>query len=78
LAALACAAGTPASSSNDYQGAKSTAASGGSRNPTKSPAVVSRKWEYSRRWAESIGVERLRDPPTEWSRQFEALGLNPE
>jgi len=21
-----------------------------------------------------IGVERLRDPPTEWSRQFEALG----
>jgi site-specific DNA recombinase len=25
-----------------------------------------------------IGVDRLRDPPTEWSRQFEALGLNPE
>src|SRR5258707_12622350 len=25
-----------------------------------------------------IGVERLRDPPTEWSRQFEPLGLNPE
>src|SRR5712675_2002466 len=25
-----------------------------------------------------IGVERLRDPPTEWTRQFEALGLNPE
>jgi site-specific DNA recombinase len=25
-----------------------------------------------------IGAERLRDPPTEWSRQFEALGLNPE
>ncbi len=25
-----------------------------------------------------IGVERLRDPPTEWSRQFEALGLNPK
>jgi site-specific DNA recombinase len=24
------------------------------------------------------GVERLRDPPTEWSQQFEALGLNPE
>jgi len=22
-----------------------------------------------------IGVERLRDPPTEWSQQFEALGL---
>jgi site-specific DNA recombinase len=25
-----------------------------------------------------IGIERLRDPPTEWGRQFEALGLNPE
>ena len=25
-----------------------------------------------------IGVERLRDSPTEWGRQFEALGLNPE
>jgi site-specific DNA recombinase len=25
-----------------------------------------------------IGIERLRDPPTEWSRQFEALGLIPE
>ena len=25
-----------------------------------------------------IGVERLRDPPTEWSRQVDALGLNPE
>jgi site-specific DNA recombinase len=25
-----------------------------------------------------IGVERLRDLPTEWSGQFEALGLNPE
>jgi site-specific DNA recombinase len=25
-----------------------------------------------------VGIERLRDPPTEWSRQFEALGLNPE
>jgi site-specific DNA recombinase len=25
-----------------------------------------------------IGVELLRDPPTGWSRQFEALGLNPE
>jgi site-specific DNA recombinase len=24
-----------------------------------------------------IGVERLRDAPTEWNRQFEALGLNP-
>src|SRR6202011_3361884 len=25
-----------------------------------------------------IGVERLRVPPAEWSRQFEALGLNPQ
>ena len=25
-----------------------------------------------------IGIERLRDPPTEWGSQFEALGLNPE
>jgi site-specific DNA recombinase len=25
-----------------------------------------------------VGIERLRDPTTEWSRQFEALGLNPE
>jgi site-specific DNA recombinase len=25
-----------------------------------------------------IGVERLRDPPAEWSRQFEALGLSSE
>jgi hypothetical protein len=25
-----------------------------------------------------VGIERLRDPPTEWSRQFEALGLNPK
>jgi site-specific DNA recombinase len=25
-----------------------------------------------------IGVERLRDPLAEWSRQFEALGLSPE
>lgn len=25
-----------------------------------------------------IGVERLRDPPTQWSQQFEALGLNLE
>jgi hypothetical protein len=25
-----------------------------------------------------IGIERLRDPPTEWSAQFEALGLNPK
>jgi len=25
-----------------------------------------------------IGIERLRDPPPELSRQFKALGLNPE
>jgi site-specific DNA recombinase len=25
-----------------------------------------------------VGIERLRDPPTEWSRQFDVLGLNPE
>jgi site-specific DNA recombinase len=25
-----------------------------------------------------VGIERLRDAPTEWSGQFEALGLNPE
>jgi site-specific DNA recombinase len=25
-----------------------------------------------------IGVERLRDAPAEWSRQFEVLGLNPQ
>jgi site-specific DNA recombinase len=25
-----------------------------------------------------IGIERLRDLPSEWSRQFEVLGLNPE
>jgi hypothetical protein len=25
-----------------------------------------------------VGIERLRDLPTEWSQQFEALGLKPE
>ena len=25
-----------------------------------------------------LGVERLRDAPAEWSRQFETLGLNPQ
>jgi hypothetical protein len=25
-----------------------------------------------------IGIERLRDPPAERSKQYEALGLNPE
>jgi hypothetical protein len=28
--------------------------------------------------ARGIGVERLRDPPIEWSQQVEALGLSPE
>jgi hypothetical protein len=27
---------------------------------------------------EGIGVERLRDAPAEWSREFEGLGLNPQ
>jgi hypothetical protein len=31
-----------------------------------------------RRLPRGIGIERLRDLPTEWSRQFEVLGLNPE
>jgi hypothetical protein len=30
------------------------------------------------RLPQGIGIERLRDLPTEWSQQFEALGLNPE
>jgi site-specific DNA recombinase len=30
------------------------------------------------RLSRGIGVERLRDAPAEWSRQFEALGLNPQ
>jgi site-specific DNA recombinase len=25
-----------------------------------------------------VGIDRLRDPPAEESRQFEALGINPE
>jgi hypothetical protein len=33
---------------------------------------------YRRSPARGIGVERLRDLPAESSRQFEALGLNPE
>jgi site-specific DNA recombinase len=33
---------------------------------------------HTNRLPRGIGIERLRDPPTEWSRQFEALGLNPE
>jgi site-specific DNA recombinase len=27
---------------------------------------------------EGINIERLRDAPAEWSRQFEAFGLNPQ
>ena len=27
---------------------------------------------------DGIGVERLREAPAEWSRQFETLGLNPQ
>ena len=30
------------------------------------------------RFPRGIGVERLRDAPAEWSRQFETLGLNPQ
>jgi len=30
------------------------------------------------RLSRGIGIERLLDPPTEWNRQFKALGLNPE
>ena len=38
------------------------------------PALVTAAVEG--RFPRGIGVERLRDPPTEWSRQFEALDLN--
>jgi hypothetical protein len=37
--------------------------------------LVKAAWEG--RLPRGVGVERLRDSPTEWSRQFEALGLNP-
>jgi site-specific DNA recombinase len=30
------------------------------------------------RLARGINIERLRDAPAEWSKQFEALGLNPQ
>jgi hypothetical protein len=30
------------------------------------------------RLSRGIGVERLREAPAEWSRQFETLGLNPQ
>jgi hypothetical protein len=41
-------------------------------------AIVSQRYTWAYRLPRGIGVERLRDPPTEWGRQFEALGLNPE
>ena len=40
--------------------------------------VVRFLFEVEGRLPRGLGIERLRDPPTEWSRQFEALGLNPE
>jgi site-specific DNA recombinase len=50
-------------------------------NMTISPAFLAPnlvKAAVEGRLPRGIGIERLRDPPTEWSRQFEALGLNPE
>src|SRR3982075_2136850 len=41
-------------------------------------APDSRQSGCRRRLLRGIGVERLRDAPPEWSRQFEALGLNPQ
>ena len=38
----------------------------------------SRGSEGKGRLPRGIGIERLRDPRAEWSRQFESLGLNPE
>ena len=40
------------------------------------PALV--KAAVEGRLPRGIGIERLRDLPTEWARQFEALGLNPQ
>ena len=40
------------------------------------PALV--KAAAEGRLPRGIGIERLRDPPAEWGRQFEALGLNPQ
>ena len=40
------------------------------------PALV--KAAVEGRLPRGIGVERLRDAPAEWSRQFETLGLNPQ
>ena len=33
---------------------------------------------FEGRLPRGINIERLRDAPAEWSRQFEALGLNPQ
>lgn len=41
-----------------------------------SPKLV--KAAVEGRLPRGVGIERLRDPPAEWSRQFEALGLHPE
>jgi len=40
------------------------------------PALV--KAAVEGRLPRGIGIERLRDAPAEWSRQFETLGLNPQ
>ena len=40
------------------------------------PALV--KAAVEGRLPRGINIERLRDPPTEWAKQFEALGLNPQ
>ena len=41
------------------------------------PGTGPRQAAVEGRLPRGIGVERLRDAPAEWSRQFEALGLNP-
>src|ERR1017187_6022190 len=53
---------------------------------TRSLADLASHWRFSHRiraavegrLPRGIGVERLRDAPAEWSRQFEAIGLNPQ
>jgi hypothetical protein len=42
------------------------------------PARGPKRQAVEGRLPRGIGVERLRDAPAEWSRQFEALGLNPQ
>jgi site-specific DNA recombinase len=42
----------------------------------KAPNLV--KAAIEGRLPRGIGIERLRDLPSEWIGQFEALGLNPE